>query len=539
MSDPLVRWGGTRAVACLTVEIVFVLLLVVGVPLLAFRASGSGAGAVNVEVCDEAGVLQGDATVSALEKLHFRTITTLVVVTLDTGSGSDFDTAVLAYAREKHPEWISSSHYHPTRWADGLVILGLSPSGRKVGTYFGEDVKVSYSRQQEIQAAGKDSFRDQQWETGIEQMARSASDIVDHSDRRKGEKLLFSGIGIAGGLTLTFFMIRGRSRARAAYSRALDHYTRVTAGYGSTRAKAGLIPSGEAHGAQVLARFAWFEDHYAGLIRAFQKFGEPRGAAWFFRERREDAEDLDAQIGGLESLEETISHASDLLTMSAGWREAWRNEQGPVQEDLASFERLCLAIRQTRGDMDVEQERTWRVHCSGRLAAMADELASGALSPAKALDELDAISRAVRMRTDALARRALEADRSSYRDRRLGRYESSQGGRGWSKSNSYMGRWVDNGRIVTYNPASTIRITPSSPGTRACGAQRAGTGLFLQFSTPVSSLVAGYSSAVTWSPSSNIRNRRGGFFPGDTGLFMGGDVSGGGGFDGAGSSSSF
>ncbi len=117
-------------------------------------------------------------------------------------------------------------------------------------------------------------------------MARSASDIVDHSDRRKGEKLLFSGIGIAGGLTLTFFMIRGRSRARAAYSRALDHYTRVTAGYGSTRAKAGLIPSGEAHGAQVLARFAWFEDHYAGLIRAFQKFGEPRGAAWFFRERR-------------------------------------------------------------------------------------------------------------------------------------------------------------------------------------------------------------------------------------------------------------
>ena len=366
MSDPLVRWGGTRAVACLTVEIVFVLLLVVGVPLLAFRASGSGAGAVNVEVCDEAGVLQGDATVSALEKLHFRTITTLVVVTLDTGSGSDFDTAVLAYAREKHPEWISSSHYHPTRWADGLVILGLSPSGRKVGTYFGEDVKVSYSRQQEIQAAGKDSFRDQQWETGIEQMARSASDIVDHSDRRKGEKLLFSAIGIAGGLTLTFFMIRGRSRARAAYSRALDHYTRVTAGYGSTRAKAGLIPSGEAHGAQVLARFAWFEDHYAGLIRAFQKFGEPRGAAWFFRERREDAEDLDAQIGGLESLEETISHASDLLTMSAGWREAWRNEQGPVQEDLASFERLCLAIRQTRGDMDVEQERTWRVHCSGR-----------------------------------------------------------------------------------------------------------------------------------------------------------------------------
>ena len=529
MSDPLVRWGGTRAVACLTVEIVFVLLLVVGVPLLAFRASGSGAGAVNVEVCDEAGVLQGDATVSALEKLHFRTITTLVVVTLDTGSGSDFDTAVLAYAREKHPEWISSSHYHPTRWADGLVILGLSPSGRKVGTYFGEDVKVSYSRQQEIQAAGKDSFRDQQWETGIEQMARSASDIVDHSDRRKGEKLLFSGIGIAGGLTLTFFMIRGRSRARAAYSRALDHYTRVTAGYGSTRAKAGLIPSGEAHGAQVLARFAWFEDRYAELTRAFRDFGEPRGAEWFSWGRRMDARGLNTRASELDSLDDAISHASALLTMSEGWQQAWANEQGPVHEDLASFQSLCASVV-AKGHLSTAQDRDWLRQRSNRLAAMTNELSSGRLSPSAALDELDVISRDVRARADSLARRALEADTSSYRDGRLSRYESAQSGWGWGRTNGYAGWWTMGGHQSSYDPASTIRINPSSPAADASGVRWVGAGSASQFSTPISELVTGYSSAASWSPSSSGSGGGSGFS---------GSGYSGGGFSGAGSSSHF
>mgnify|MGYP001683641491 CR=1 FL=1 len=127
------------AVASLILKIVVVLLLVVGAPLLALWPFGR-THAPSVEVHDEAGALQVDGTTSALEKLRFREDVTLVVLTLDAGYNSNFNSEVLAYARKNHPEWISASD--PNYWADGLVILGVSPSGRWVGCYFGEDVKV-------------------------------------------------------------------------------------------------------------------------------------------------------------------------------------------------------------------------------------------------------------------------------------------------------------------------------------------------------------------------------------------------------------
>ena len=71
----------------------------------------------SVEVYDEVGVLQVDGTTSALEKLRFREDVTLVVVTLDAGYNSNFNSEVLAYARKNHPEWISASD--PNYWADG------------------------------------------------------------------------------------------------------------------------------------------------------------------------------------------------------------------------------------------------------------------------------------------------------------------------------------------------------------------------------------------------------------------------------------
>ena len=71
-------------------------------------------------------------------------------------------------------------------------------------------------------------------------------------------------------------MLVRRSDAREAFTRARRHYTQVTTDYEGTQIKAGLIPTDDAHGAQILARFAWFEDRYAELTRAFYDFGEPR-----------------------------------------------------------------------------------------------------------------------------------------------------------------------------------------------------------------------------------------------------------------------
>ena len=68
----------------------------------------------------------------------------------------NLDEATLKYARAGHKEWISPNGY---KWADGYLILSVSPTYRKVGTYFGEDIAPVLSVQEEIQDAAKDDFR--------------------------------------------------------------------------------------------------------------------------------------------------------------------------------------------------------------------------------------------------------------------------------------------------------------------------------------------------------------------------------------------
>ena len=528
VSNTLIRWGGSRAVASLILKIVVVLLLVVGAPLLALWPFGR-THAPSVEVHDEAGVLQVDGTTSALEKLRFREDVTLVVVTLDAGYNSNFNSEVLAYARKNHPEWISASD--PNYWADGLVILGVSPSGRWVGCYFGEDVKVDSALQRDIQDAGKKSFGQGRWAPGVEQMAARAADVMGRPIGSDLAVLFVSAVGVIGGLVLAGAMIRTYVAARAAFAGARRHYAQVTTDYDATQIRAGLIPTNDAHGAQVLARFAWFEDRYAELTRAFGDFGEPRGAEWFAWGRRPEARRLRARAAELDSLDDAIANTSALLTMSEGWREAWRNEQGPVHEDLASFNRLCSSV-QGAGRIDTTQDHAWVRATSGRMAAMTNELEAGTLSPSAALDELDTIAQDVRVRADFLARQALEADTSSYRDNRLRQYESSRNSWGSRNGDVYVGWWTMDGHRSSYDPAATIRINPSSPGASASGVRWTGSGTSSQFSTPISELVTGYDSASSWEPPSSSSSS-------SSSGFSGGGYSGGGGFSGAGSSSHF
>ena len=521
----LIRWGGSRAVASLTFKIVVILLLVVGVPLAAFWPFGK-THAPSVEVYDEAGVLQEDETASALEELRFRQDVKLVVLTLDAGYNDNFNSEVLAYARKNHPEWISASD--PNYWADGLVVLGVSPRGRWAGCYFGEDVKVDLAVQRDIQDAGKASFREKRWAFGVWQMARQASAVMGRPVPSTVAGLIISCVGVTVGVVMAGVMLVRRHDARSTFARARRHYTQVTADYDATQIKAGLIPTDDAHGAQVLARFAWFEDRYGELTRNFHAFGEPRGAQWFEVGRRSKAKRLLDLAGELDSLDDAISNAAALLTLSEGWQDAWRNEQGPVQEDLASLQSLCSQVA-ANSRIDVARDRNWARESSNRLAAMTNELSRGALTPSAALDELDFISREVRSRADALAQRALEADSSSHREQRMRQYQDSRRDWDWESGVGYSGSWSMGGHHSSYNPASTIRINPASPGAQASGVRWSGAGSSSQFSSPISGLVTGYSSAATWTPPSSSSSSSG----------SSSSYSGGGGFSGAGSSSHF
>ena len=142
--------------------------------------------------------------------LRFREDIHLAVVTLDVGYNDNFNAAVLEYARAHEPGWLDGNY-----WADGMLILAVSPRGRWVGCYFGENVKVDLAVQQNIQDAAKSSFQAGRWDTGIQQMAARAATVMGRPIGSEVGVLLVSGLGVGGGLTLLGWMLRARGQARA------------------------------------------------------------------------------------------------------------------------------------------------------------------------------------------------------------------------------------------------------------------------------------------------------------------------------------
>ena len=128
MPEPfIVRAGGSRAVISLIAKLALVLALIVVVPLLAFWPFGR-THAPEVTVHDEVDILQDEATARDLSALRFREDIRLAVVTLDVDYSDNFNAAVLAYARAHEPGWLDGNY-----WADGLLILAVSPRGRRPG----------------------------------------------------------------------------------------------------------------------------------------------------------------------------------------------------------------------------------------------------------------------------------------------------------------------------------------------------------------------------------------------------------------------
>ena len=511
--------GGSRAVIALATKVLIVAALVAAVPLLYFQPFGARHHPT-VEIHDEAGVLQVAPLQEQLEDLKFREEVDLAVLTLPDDGIDNFNLTVLEWARANQPDWISAKDAN--YWADGLVILAVSPDGRWVGTYFGEDVKVDLPIQEDIQEAGKDAFRSADWAGGVQDMADKAADVVGRPFQVTLSTLVLPMLGAVGGLGWLLALVSARNKGRDSFAAAQRHYSSVTTDWDATEVLARTIPDDEPHGAQVLARFEWFQKQYHELTAAFNDFGTPRGAAWYNTRMSRKAADLKRRASELDSLDDTIAHTSALLTMSSTWAEAWDNELGPIHEDLGSLEELCDTVDERGVGVSTGEERTWIRYQRQTLAAMTAELGEGRRTPSSALDALDAVADQVRERARALANRAIDADDSAYAAERREAYRDDADL--WGSGVVYTGSWGRGGQGGSYSPASTIRINPSSPGATAAGLPGSATRF-----EPVAGLVTGYSSASSYTPSSSSSSSGGGSSYG----------GGGGGFSGAGSSSRF
>ena len=181
--NPATRSGGTRSVVAFTAIMVLGLTLVLSPLIVWLWPSKKEAVATyrpTVEVQDEAGVLDSTALSDKLKNLEFRKQVHLAVLTVPGEDVSNLDDAVLEYARSHASDtdvpWVSTSN--PKYWSDGLVILAVAPDSRKVGCYFGEDVKVMSSQEDDIQEAAKSQFREKDWDGGLVSMGKESTKYV-------------------------------------------------------------------------------------------------------------------------------------------------------------------------------------------------------------------------------------------------------------------------------------------------------------------------------------------------------------------------
>ena len=170
----------------------------------------------SVDVYDETGSFEpvdGRTLQDVLGGVAFARPVHLVILSTDDVVDDNLDEATLKYARAGHKEWISPNGYE---WADGYLILSVSPTYRKVGTYFGEDIAPVLSVQEEIQDAAKDDFRAGRWSEGMVAAATKAAAYIPNESGRSIENRVVwpDWLGWLISLTGIGVLVRGHSLRR-------------------------------------------------------------------------------------------------------------------------------------------------------------------------------------------------------------------------------------------------------------------------------------------------------------------------------------
>ena len=493
-----------------------------------------------VEVYDKAHILSSDTVAEKIQEIGFRQDVHVVVVSVPGYMIGNLNAEVLRYARTHQDAprpWISSSNSN--YWSDGVVILAVAPDSRKVGCYFGKDVRLPLSQQASIQSAAKKAFNDHKWDDGILAMAKKTADLLGRP--AEGSWLttfiIPAPASVIGIWALRKYLRRGL-RARAVGKELTESYSRVSLGDEDVELNIRTIPENEPYGARVRMWYRWYRQEYASITRDLQALGRPRGPQWFAWRMLKRVSKMKKRAVMLESLGATISNTASILDMSSTWEKAWEKEQGRVQEDLQALRSLCDTISASRDvPLGVKKERKWVKEQRSRLGDIEIALASGRMRPSDALDELERTAQSVRDKALDLMRRAVNADTSKYAEERRRRYFASL-----DSEHDFVraGQWLfssDDGG--SNHSSSTYQFSGSPLGGDASSSGWEGAGWLGSF-TSVSDLVVGYESAASYAPTTSGSSSYSGGdgSSGYSGSSSSVDYSGGD-FSGAGSSSSF
>lgn len=432
----------------------------------------------SVQVYDETGsfeTVDARSLSDALRDIGFLRPVHLVVLSTDNLIDANIDEATLRYARTSHPEWIASNGY---KWADGYLILSVSPSYRKVGTYFGEDIALPVSEQQDIQEAAKEDFRAKRWSRGIVAAARQAAALIPNE---AGERLesgsrwptWYAWLMSLGGFVILIrgWVLRGRTRA---------NIRKIVEGwYALERQRADIdqifwsLTNSGYYIRGLNARYDCARVEREQLRATLPSQMSVGFCASLSAQTLNATREVLATIEKLARADVAIVAARDLFTLAPTWREVWANEVGPVFEDLAAVESVARTVGARRCPPSVcaviAHLDQWTNEQRDGLGLLGVSIERGQIGPVQAVEELDRIADEARARAADLVMAALAADTSYGGRMRYNRWENSEGGALTDSDVLYVGSYHTRGGVYSYDPSSTIRLTANCAGVHLSG----------------------------------------------------------------------
>jgi uncharacterized membrane protein YgcG len=344
---------------------------------------------VGIVVEDGAGVLDRNRLIPAVEAMDFYEPTRVAVFTYRGSAEDNLNEEVLRFARAQHPEWISGDGQ---KWADGLFIFAVDPVGRHVGTYMGEDRKVSLEQREDIQNASKDLLRDAQWTDGTIAGIRRGAELINQPWYRSTAFLVTAWSSAAAAVlgAAAWLVVRWRTRAasRKELARGDASYSSVSMDLQVTELNAGTIPESSRYGSIVLEKHRTFLAKYKTATELANRAHALTPRAMSRRPNLKLVRDFADASAELDALDDVIADTNALLNRGSAWASAWDRQLAPFRSDLAALEQM-LSKRHAAGDSATAAAlRSFRDESHRDIERWSAELAEGTMSPETALDRL-------------------------------------------------------------------------------------------------------------------------------------------------------
>jgi uncharacterized membrane protein YgcG len=343
----------------------------------------------DVVVEDRAGVLDRNTFLPAVQSIDFHQPTKVAVYTYNGTASDNLNEEVLRFARAEHADWTSADGQ---KWADGLFIFALDPVGRQVGTYMGEDRKVSLEQRDDIQNAAKELLRDAQWTDGTIAGIKRGAELINQPWYRSTAFLVTAWTTATAALAgaASWLIVRWRTRvsSRKELARGDASYANVSMDLPVTELNASTIPESSRYGSIVLEKHRGFLAKYntaadlSNQVHALSaKDLSRRPKLKLVRSYADAASELDA-------LDDVIADTNALLNRGSTWAPAWDRQLAPFRTDLAALEQM-LSKRHAGGDSTTAVAlRSFREQSDRELEQWTSELAAGTITPETALDRL-------------------------------------------------------------------------------------------------------------------------------------------------------